>query len=69
VLVQYKALKRNACQIITTGQARALLQAFVKAGIAPSGNHAWIIDFDFAALGLPYPADLHLSPARPDDHC
>ena len=39
-LAQYKPLKRHACQILTTGQARALLQAFVKAGISPSENMA-----------------------------
>ena len=37
-LVQYKQLKRHGCQIVTTGQARALVQAFVKAGISPSEN-------------------------------
>jgi len=68
-LVQYKDIRRHACQILTTGHARALLQAFAKAGIAPSGNHAWIIDFDFADLDFAHPSDLHFSPALPDDHC
>ena len=66
-LAQYKHLRRHACQILTTGQARALLQAFVKAGITPSENHAWIIAFDLAGLpGQPHPSYLHLSPALPD---
>ena len=30
VLVQYKKLRRHACQILTTGQARALLRTFVR---------------------------------------
>ena len=38
---QYKQLKRHAYQVVTTRQARALLQAFVKAGISPQDNHAW----------------------------
>ena len=45
VLVQYKQLKRDGGQILTTGQARGLLQAFVKAGLSPSENHALTIDF------------------------
>jgi hypothetical protein len=69
VLAQYKQLKRHACQIVTTGQARALVQAFVKAGIAPSNNHGWNIAFDFAGLHLPHPSFLHLHPALPSDHC
>ena len=69
MLVQYKHLKRHGCQVLTTGQARALLQAFVEAGISPSDNQAWNIGFDFAGLGLPHPSYLHLSPALPDDRC
>ena len=55
VLVQYKPLRRDGCQVLTTGQARALLQAFVKAGMSPSENHAFVIAFDFAGLHLPHP--------------
>lgn len=69
VLVRYKQLRRHKCQILTTGQARAILQAFVAAGISPSENHAWNIGFDFAGLGLPHPSYLHLHPALPDDRC
>ena len=70
VLVQYKQLKRHGCQILTTGQARALLQAFVKAGMSPSENHAFVIAFDFAGLHLPHPSDFHNSPALPEeDRC
>lgn len=39
---------RHECQVLRTGQARALLQAFVQAGVSPSDNHAWNIGF---ALG------------------
>jgi hypothetical protein len=69
VLVQYKQLKRHACQIVTTGQARTLVQAFVKAGISPSENSAETIAFNFAGLHLPHPSYLHLHPALPNDHC
>jgi len=69
VLVQYKQLKRHGCQIMTTGRARGLLQAFVKAGMSPSENHAFVIAFDFAGLHLPQPSFLHLHPALPDDRC
>ena len=68
-LVQYSRLRHNGCQIVTTDQARALLQAFTNGGISPSHNHAWIIDFDFASLRFRHPSDLHLSPARPSDRC
>jgi hypothetical protein len=63
-LVQYKPLKRNGCQVLTTGQARALLQAFVKAGLSPPENHARTIAF---ALPDPrFPSDFHMGPALPD---
>ena len=65
VLAQYKQLKRNPCQVVTTGQARRLLQAFVKAGIAPSENHALVIAFGLP--GLRSPSDFHMSPALPDN--
>ena len=68
VLVQYKQLKRHGCQIMTTGRARGLLQAFVKAGMSPSENHAFVIAFDFAGLHLPHPSDFHMSPALLDEH-
>jgi hypothetical protein len=69
VLVQYKQLRSDACQIVTTGQARALVQAFVKAGISPSENSAETIGFDFAGLHLPNPSYLHLHPALPSSRC
>jgi hypothetical protein len=69
VLVQYKQLRSHACQIVTMGQARALVQAFAKAGISPSENSADTIAFDFAGLHLPHPSYLHLHPALPNDHC
>lgn len=71
VLAQYKLLRRHGYQILTTGQARALLQAFVEAGISPSDNHAWNIGFSLGRLpGQPHPSYLHLSPlALPDRGC
>jgi hypothetical protein len=61
---------QDGCQILPTGQARALLQALAKAGITRSDNHVWIINFDLGRLpGQPHPSDLHLSPALPDDRC
>jgi len=65
VLSRYKLLRRDACQILRTGQARALLQAFAKAGIAPAENHARYIGFDFRGLGFRRPSELHLFPALP----
>lgn len=63
VLSQYKILRRHGYQVLTTGLARALLQAFVKAGISPSDNHAWNIGFSLGRLpGQPHPSYLHLSP-------
>ena len=64
VLVQYKQLKRDGSQILTTGQARRLLQAFVKAGLSPSENHALTIDFGL--VGPHGPSDFHMTPALPD---
>ncbi len=58
VLVQYKQLKRHGCQILTTGQARALLQAFVKAGISPSENHAFDYRLRFRRPAPPAPLRL-----------
>ncbi len=66
-LAQYKPLERDGCQVMTTGKARPLLQAFVQAGISPYQNHAGVIAFDFAGLELPRPSDFHLTPALPDD--
>jgi hypothetical protein len=67
VLSQYKVLRHHGCQVLTTGQARALLQTFVEAGISPSDNYAQNIGFDFHGLGLPDPSYLHLSHALPAD--
>jgi hypothetical protein len=69
VLVQYKQLKRHACQIVTTNQARTLVQAFRNAGISPSDNSADTIAFDFARLHFAHPSYLHLHPALPDARC
>jgi hypothetical protein len=68
VLVRYKPLMRHGCQVLTTGKARELLQAFVEAGLSPSENHAFTIAF--ALAGRHHPSDLHMSPALPDnDRC
>jgi hypothetical protein len=50
VLSQYKLLKRAGCQVVTTGEARALLQALAEAGISPSRNHVRAIGFDLGSL-------------------
>jgi hypothetical protein len=68
-LVQYKLLKSHACQIITIGQARTLVQTFVKAGIPLAYNSARTIAFDFAGLHFRHPSYLHLHPALPNDRC
>jgi hypothetical protein len=65
VLSQYKVLR-----VVTTGRARALLQALAEARISPSDNHAWNIGFSLGRLpGQPRPSYLHLSPALPDRGC
>jgi len=70
VLAQYKPLKDHGCQILTTDQARALLQALVKARISPSDNHARGIGFSLGLLpGQPHPSYLHFHPALPDPRC
>jgi len=67
-LSHYKQLRRTGAQVVTTGRARALLWALVKAGISPSSNHAWEIGFSLGRLpGQPHPSYLHLSPATPAD--
>ena len=66
-LARYKPRKRHGCQVMTTRKARALLQAFVQAGMSPNQNHAWVIAFDFAGLHLPRPSDFHMSPALPHE--
>ncbi len=60
--------------LLTTADTRALLQAFVRAGLKPSRNHAESIDFDLVGTqktptGRRIPADFHLSPALPDESC
>jgi hypothetical protein len=52
-------------QVVTTRQARALLEAFAKAGISPKDNHAGNIGFSFRRL-VGHPSYLSLSPALPD---
>jgi len=67
-LAQYEQLRRDGDQIVTTSQARALLQALVKAGISPTDNHARGIGFALGRLpGQPHPSYLHLHPHPPAD--
>ena len=57
-------------QILTTGQAGALLQAFGEAEITPSEKHFVGFAFDFAGLHLPSPlVPPPEGPALPDDRC
>jgi hypothetical protein len=66
LLIQHKQLLRHGYQVVTTGEARALLQALVDAGIPPATNHAYSIDFGLEGLrGIP--SDLHFSPVLPAD--
>ena len=72
MLLQYRALRRYGCQILTTGETRALLQTFAEARISPDENQADMIAFDLPGSGstvIRPPSDLHLSPALPDDRC
>ena len=67
-LAQYKQLERNQSQSVRTRQARALLQALAKAGIAPDENSAREIYFHLGQLpGQPHPAGFWLSPALPNE--
>jgi hypothetical protein len=66
LLLHYKKLLRHGCQGVTTGEARTLLQALVEAGIPPSHNHAWVIDFGLAGFRS-IPSDLHFHPALPPE--
>jgi hypothetical protein len=68
VLRQFKPLFRHACQVITTDQARAILEAFSEAGVA-SNDHASGVAFDFSGLGFSHPSYLFMGPALPEDHC
>jgi hypothetical protein len=65
-LAQYTQFLRTSVQVITTNQARALLQAFQKAGIAPTKNNATEVFYDFAGLHMK-PGGISLWPALPDD--
>jgi hypothetical protein len=52
----------HTCGVVTTGEARAIFQALVEAGISPADNQAYGIGFSFSG-----PASyLHFSPALPD---
>jgi hypothetical protein len=65
-LAQYTKFLRHYGQRITTNQARALLQAFEKAGIAPEINNAGEVFYDFAGLHM-LPGGLSLWRAFPND--
>jgi hypothetical protein len=68
VLGVHKRLLRHGCQVMTTGEARALLQGLVDAGIPARENRASIIDFGLAGFRH-IPSDLHFSPALPAESC
>lgn len=65
-LAQYTKFLNNYGQDISTKQARALLQAFTEAGIAPAINNAHEVFYDFAGLRM-LPGGLILHPADPED--
>lgn len=56
----------NTCQIVTTGELRTVLRAFLEAGITPVSNHAdWLA---FVLEGLRgSPSGPHFSPVLPSD--
>jgi hypothetical protein len=58
-----EALNRT-CGVVTTGEARAIFQALVEAGISPSGDQAYAIGF--VLPGVSGHSYLHFSPALPD---
>ena len=64
-LLQLNELFLNACQVVTTGRARTLLQALVEAGYQPSDNHAFGIGFDLP--GGSFPKYLHFQVALPEE--
>jgi hypothetical protein len=62
--------------LLTTAHTRALLNAFVRAGLSPGQNHADSINFNLVGSekrpgGGRVPSDFHFSPALPDSvpHC
>ena len=65
-LARYKPLGATACQVLTTGKARALLQAFGEAGISPSENHA-SLSTSISPACISLPLRLPHGPALPDD--
>jgi hypothetical protein len=65
-LLPYKKLLGHGCQTVTTGELRAVLQAFLEAGITPVSNHAGAIGFVLKGYrGVP--AGPHFSPVLPSD--
>jgi hypothetical protein len=68
-LLPYKTLLshgESTCEILTTGELRAILQAFLGAGITPVSNHADAIGFVLEGFrGIP--SNPHFSPVLPSD--
>jgi hypothetical protein len=65
-LLPYKKLLGQDCQTVTTGELRAILQAFLEAGITPVSNHAGGIGFALEGLHG-HPSAPHFSPVLPSD--
>jgi hypothetical protein len=68
-LLPYKKLLshgENTCEIVTTGELRTILQAFLQAGITPVSNHADSISFVLAGV-RGHPSGPHFSPVLPSD--
>jgi hypothetical protein len=66
----------HGCTLLTTAHTRALLSAFVRAGLSPGQNHADEIDFYLVGSkkrpgGGRLPSDFHFWPVLPDSgiHC
>jgi hypothetical protein len=68
-LLPYKKLLSHGattCQIVTTGEVRAILRAVLEAGITPVSNHANWIAFGLEGLHG-HPSGPHFSPVLPSD--
>jgi hypothetical protein len=67
-LLPYKKLLSHyhGCQIVTTGELRAILHAVLESGITPVSNHANSIAFGLKGL-RGFPSGPHFSPVLPSD--
>ncbi len=64
-LARYQRLLHHACQVITTDQARALIKAFVEAGVKLEDNHGGTLEFYVPAVGHDHHTYLDFRPYLP----